>query len=124
LTIGTLGVAASVPTSSWVSRLVFRKIGLDEEGVAAASKKISQYNHYIWIGIALLLVGAFVWQKLKKRGQASRSPTGPVGPASGPPIEPPVGPTSAPSSMPGAASAPEPVQTPTAAGLPPRSDVG
>jgi membrane protein DedA with SNARE-associated domain len=138
LTIDTLGVAVSVPTSIWLSLLVFRKIGFDEEAVQAASKKLSEYNHYIWIGLALLIVGVFLWRKFKKRTKGPRSPTGPAAPVSGPAIEdlpttmpipePTSGPSSGPNSGPPPASVPTtaspPAKTPRSAALPPRDDVG
>jgi membrane protein DedA with SNARE-associated domain len=72
LTIDVIGVALSVPTSIWVSWKVFKKIGFDPD---VASKEVSEFNHVVWAGVALLLVGAFLWRRIRRRSRQQDPPT-------------------------------------------------
>jgi membrane protein DedA with SNARE-associated domain len=64
LVIDSLGVALSVPTSIWVSKLVFDKIGFDPD---KASQKVAEFNHLLWAGLAIVLLSLFLWRWFKNR---------------------------------------------------------
>lgn len=62
--IDCLGILLSVPTSIWVSYLVFRRIG---DQIDEAQKSVSRFNHYLWAIIAVFVVGLLVWRWIRKR---------------------------------------------------------
>lgn len=80
LVIDSLGVLLSVPTSIWLAKLVFDKIG---DQIDEAQKSVSRFNHYLLAGAVVLVVGIIVWRRIRKRRAVVAVPTDPTPPANG-----------------------------------------
>ncbi|MBL8860321.1 MAG: DedA family protein [Planctomycetes bacterium] len=80
LIIDGLGVLLSVPTSIWVAKLVFDQIG---DQLAEAQKSVSRFNHYLLMGAVLLVVGIFIWRRIKKKRAVLAVPSDPTPPGNG-----------------------------------------
>jgi membrane protein DedA with SNARE-associated domain len=66
LLLDSLGVLVSVPTSIWVAFLFFREFGEELEGAARA---VSEFNHVVLAGVAVLVVVVVVWKRLRRRAR-------------------------------------------------------
>ncbi len=64
LVLDSLGVLVSVPTSIWVAHLFFEKFG---ENLSGAAKAVSEANHFVLIGVAVLVLGVFVWRRIRRK---------------------------------------------------------
>jgi membrane protein DedA with SNARE-associated domain len=62
--IDSFGVLISVPTSIFLAKLFFDRFGDDLEG---AQKDVSRYNRYILFGVIAVIVGFWIWRKIRKR---------------------------------------------------------
>ncbi|MBL8861604.1 MAG: DedA family protein [Planctomycetes bacterium] len=71
LALDGLGVLVSVPTSIWVAQLFFRQFGEHLEG---AAKRVSELNHLVLIAVAALVLGIFVWRRIRRRRVAAVAP--------------------------------------------------
>ncbi len=80
LIIDGLGVLLSVPTSIWLAKLVFDKIG---DQIEEAQKSVSRFNHYLLIGAILLVIGIFVWRRIRRRRAIVAVPSDPTPPTNG-----------------------------------------
>lgn len=64
LVLDSLGVIVSVPTSIWVAKIFFDKFGQHLEG---AAKAVSEFNHLVLIGVAVVVLGIFLWKRMRRR---------------------------------------------------------
>ncbi len=87
LILDGIGVLVSVPTSIWVAHVFFEKFG-DELG--GAMKAVSEFNHLVLIGVAVVVLGVFAWKWLRRRrARALPPPEAPGVPVTPRPVEPP-----------------------------------
>ena len=86
LALDGLGVLVSVPTSIWVARLFFQEFGEHLEG---AAKRVSEFNHLVLGGVAVLVLGFLAWRWIRRRRRAAVAPAEVAAPRGGTP-EPPV----------------------------------
>ncbi len=73
IVLDSIGVILSVPTSIWLASIVFEGLK-GEEGFGEAGGAVSRFNRYLVIGLAVLIVGFFVWRKIKKKRKQAESP--------------------------------------------------
>jgi len=74
LLLDGLGVLVSVPTSIWVARIFFEKFG---EHIEGAAKAVSEFNHVVLGGVAAIVLGIFMWKRIRRRRAAATTPAGP-----------------------------------------------
>ncbi|MCY2961991.1 MAG: DedA family protein [Planctomycetota bacterium] len=87
LVLDSIGVLVSVPTSIWVAHVFFEKFGHHLEG---AAKAVSEFNHIVLIGVAAVVLGIFVWKRIRKRRALAAAPVAPsAGAPAAQPVEPP-----------------------------------
>jgi len=72
LALDSLGVLVSVPTSIWVATLFFKKFGEEIEG---AAKAVSEFNHVVLAGIALVVITVIIRKRVKKKRAAAAALT-------------------------------------------------
>jgi membrane protein DedA with SNARE-associated domain len=87
LVLDGIGVLVSVPTSIWVAHVFFEKYGDQLEG---AAKAVSEANHLVLIGVAVVVLAVILWKWLRKRrAAAAAAAVAPVPPPTRP-VEPPL----------------------------------
>jgi membrane protein DedA with SNARE-associated domain len=83
IVLDSLGVLLSVPTSIYVASIVFKKVVGDDDDFSAAGKSVSRFNHFLLMGIGLLVFAVLLrsWIKhRKKEDVAEESPSSVIDP--------------------------------------------
>jgi membrane protein DedA with SNARE-associated domain len=80
LVIDSLGVVLSVPTSIYLSKIVFDKFGDEFD---KAQKSVSHFNHILLGAAIALVVGVIVWRLIRRRRPVVPVPPDPTPPTNG-----------------------------------------
>jgi membrane protein DedA with SNARE-associated domain len=84
LVLDSLGVIVSVPTSIWVAHLFFEEFGHHLQG---AAKRVSEFNHIVLAGVALVVLGFLAWRWIRRRRKADSAAVAGAASAAEPPAD-------------------------------------